>query len=39
LKATAAAVCCLLLCFPYLIAHLADAQSAPAAAQFVDVTA
>jgi len=39
LKATAAAVCCLLLCFPYLIAHLADAQSAPAGAQFVDVTA
>ena len=39
MKATAAAVCCLLLCFPYLIAHLADAQSAPAGAQFVDVTA
>jgi len=39
LKPTAAAVCCLLLCFPYLITHLADAQSAPAGAQFVDVTA
>jgi enediyne biosynthesis protein E4 len=39
LKPTTAAVCCLLLCFPYLIAKLADAQSAPAGAQFVDVTA
>jgi enediyne biosynthesis protein E4 len=38
LKPTTAAVCRLLLCFPYLTANLADAQSAPAGAQFVDVT-
>jgi len=39
LRPTVAAVCCLLLCFPYLIAHLVDAQSTAAGAQFVDVTA
>ena len=39
MKPTAAAVCCFLLCFPFLIANLAHAQSAPAGVQFVDVTA